>query len=181
MVLPGHLSGGYLATLGLLAITHSAFSHSQLVSLYIIGTIAGEGPDIDLLFYYLQRRTNKNSDIESHRSYITHTPIFWIVFCGLISLVGLFLNSQFIEFIGYVILGGALSHLLFDSLEYGIRWMWPFVNMRFCVRNIDEQQIQGEKGTIPYYWTFITNVYITRWTFYAEIVVTIFTLWLAIY
>jgi hypothetical protein len=54
MVLPGHLAGGYIATTIVLSLLPASiqFSTGQLTTLYIVGILSGEIPDIDLLLFY---------------------------------------------------------------------------------------------------------------------------------
>ncbi|MFA6295551.1 MAG: metal-dependent hydrolase [Candidatus Paceibacterota bacterium] len=180
MVLPGHLSGGYLATYSLLALTHASFSPLQTSILYTIGIIAGEIPDIDLLFFYLEYRKDKIHKIFNHRYYITHTPALWLAISLLTIIFGLIFNSVFTIFIGLTILIGSWSHFVLDSIEYGIRWIWPISNRRFFIRDVPDSYIAGQRrGTFSYYWKYISSVYITRWSFYLEILITIVALLLA--
>ena len=117
MVLPGHLAGGYLATYSLLALTNTSFSPTETNILYLIGIIAGEIPDIDLIFFYFEYKKKKIHKISGHREYITHTPIFWTCISLVAILPGIIFNSNFIFYTGLVILFGTMSHFIFDSIE----------------------------------------------------------------
>ena len=178
MVLPGHLAGGYLATDALLIATHPSFSPEQIITLLIIGTLFGEGPDIDVVLFYLKQRFGKAHTIQSHREYPTHAPILWLLASLIIVLIGYIAHSLFTSYVGWVILCGSWSHFILDSIEFGIAWLWPVLNRRFYLRDIVEPDISTHtKGTPAYYWQFVSKHYFKRVTFYAEIVVTICALW----
>lgn len=177
MVLPGHLAGGYLATRALLSLSHAAFTPTQITALLIIGTLAGDGPDIDLLWFSFKHRILRIEEEDDHREYITHAPIFWLVLSLIIVGIGYLAGSQFTEFIGWAILGGSWSHLIFDSIEYGVIWLWPFSKKRYCLRNVTEPEDLGEQGSIRRYWNYIVRVYPTRITFYAEILIFLIALY----
>lgn len=185
MVLPGHLAGGYIFTKALLAWTHAAFSSSQATALLIIGTLAGELPDIDLLHFYFANRSEFSTE-NNHRHYITHAPIFWLIISLVVALIGLVFQSAFIEYLGWIILGGSWSHLILDSIEDGIMWLWPLSHKKFALRTMpdfDPQEYRGTHriGTIPFYWEYIVNTYIrTRITFYVEVLLTAAAIYIAI-
>ncbi len=134
MVLPGHLSGGYLATTALLGIFHPDFSTNEIITLLIVGTLAGELPDIDLFFFNIKYRHQQANRNDSHRNYITHIPFFWLAISLLVVIIGLIINSQFTEYVGWIILAGTWSHFILDSIEYGIRWFAPISNKRIAIK-----------------------------------------------
>ncbi|MFA6553922.1 MAG: metal-dependent hydrolase [Candidatus Paceibacterota bacterium] len=179
MVLPGHLAGGYLATYGILALSSStagfsSFSPTELSVLFIIGTLAGELPDLDLAWFYLENRNHKHSKVHSHREHITHTPIFWLGISALIAIFGFIFNSSFISFVGLLILAGTWTHFILDSIESGIRWLWPFSNKSFCLikTKIEGPKPNGTVGGFNYYWKYVKSEYLTSVTFYAETFIT---------
>ncbi|MDE1975091.1 MAG: metal-dependent hydrolase [Patescibacteria group bacterium] len=171
MVLPGHLAGGYIVTRALLAWTHAAFSSAQNTALLVIGTIAGELPDIDLAWFYLTNVVNGGSDKDNHRDHVTHAPLFWLTLSLTIVVIGYIIKDIFVQYIGWSVLVGTWSHFILDSIEYGIRWLWPFSNRRFCLREISDVGITATRGSLSYYWQFVTGHYPRRITFYAEILV----------
>jgi len=128
MVLPGHIAGGYLAAEAILLLAHPALPASQLTALLIIGTLAGEAPDIDLIWFYLEHRFNKTVNVEGHRDYVTHAPLVWVIISLIIAVIGMAAHSVFTEYIGWMILAGSMSHFILDSIEYGVTWLWPLTN-----------------------------------------------------
>ncbi|MDB5238727.1 MAG: rane-bound metal-dependent hydrolase [Candidatus Parcubacteria bacterium] len=176
MVLPGHLAGGYLTANAILALAPAtaAFSPTQTLILLAIGTIFGDGPDIDLFIYnFNQKSSRPDADENGHRHYVTHTPIFWLGLSLLIVLGGWIAGSLFTQFVGWMILGGSWTHLLLDSIEFGVRWLWPFSQRRFCLREVEEPVIDQQKGTLAYYRELIAKTAFRNVTFYAEIIITI--------
>jgi len=172
MVLPGHLAGGYLAATALIAVFHPDLSTSQINCLLIIGTLAGELPDIDLIFFNLAHRKNQN--IESHRNYLTHMPLFWILISMIIVSVGFIFNSVFIEYLGWITLAGTWSHLILDSIEYGISWLAPISKKNFAIKkNIHKEDIIYRQGSLLQHFHFITTTYWKTTTIWIEILVSI--------
>jgi len=188
MVLPGHLAGGYLAARAVLFLTHAAFTPAQTAALLTIGTLAGEAPDIDLIFFYFNQRSKTSKKIAEHRDYFTHAPLVWLILSLLIVASGLIFGSAFVQFTGWIILAGTFSHFILDSLEHGIRWLRPFSNKRFALRQTDpEAECAGmgkggataSKGSFKSYWQFMTEPYLKSWTVWLEIAITLAALWAA--
>jgi hypothetical protein len=182
MVLPGHIAGGYLFTRAFLALTHATFSASQTTALLIIGTLAGELPDIDLLRFYLANRSGFSID-HNHRLYATHAPLFWLIVSLIVVALGYIVSSPFVIYLGWIILSGSWGHLILDSIEDGVMWLWPFSRQRFALRNVpdfDAAKYAGKyrPGTFAFYWDYIWTVYIgRRVTFYVEIFITLAAIW----
>ena len=182
MVLPGHLAGGYIATTVVLSLLPASvqFSTDQLTILYIVGILSGEIPDIDLLLFYFLKKKNKDQSKNNHREFITHIPLFWFIISLIIFSLGFLFNSKFIEILALLLLAGTFSHFVFDSIEYGIRWIEPFSKKRLSLfkdspktdtDNVDDTKIII--GSIPYYWNYIKTSYIKSSTIYFEITVVI--------
>ena len=189
MVLPGHIAGGYLAARAVLFLTHATFAPAQATALVITGTLAGELPDIDLIFFYFNQRSASTKKVGEHRDYITHAPLFWLVISLIIVGIGWAAGSAFVRSIGWMILAGTLSHFILDSIEDGVRWLWPFTGRRFFMMKApvaavaipDPAQRETEppsfKSTLMGYWDYITGAYLHKWTFYAEVIITVAGLW----
>lgn len=180
MVLPGHIGGGYIAARLVLFLTHASFSPVQTTILLIIGTLSGEGPDLDVIFFHIIRLVKKSDKKENHRAYITHTPIFWLTLSLAVVIMGYLCGSAFTVTTGWMILAGSWSHLILDSIEYGIRWLWPFSPKRFQLwEEVPHRLMTDDESAIAYYWYWITGPYWREVTSYAEIAVTLTALWLA--
>jgi hypothetical protein len=173
MVLPGHLAGGYLAARGLLAVFHPGFSTAEIDALLIIGTLAGDLPDIDLARWYFEGKGD-------HRKYFTHGPFFWLLISLAIATGGYLSGSVFTEWIGWLILASSWVHLLFDSIEDGVMWLWPWSKKLFLLLRESPRIIvaRAEKVTAPIgsltnHFQYITRVYMRRPTSWVEITITI--------
>ncbi len=180
MVLPGHLGGGYLAARAVLALAPAAaatFSPTQTAALLVIGTLFGDGPDLDLIWYSFKHRILKSAEHDNHRDYATHAPVVWLGISLSVVLAGWLFGSLFTQFAGWMIISGSWAHLLLDSIEYGVMWLWPLSHKRFCIRHIehiiDLEAVEGEEGSIRRYWNFITKKYVHFWSMPLEIVITI--------
>jgi hypothetical protein len=177
MVLPGHLAAGYLITKGLLDLAPGVFSPTQTTVLLIIGTLFGDGPDIDLIWFYF---ANKywHKDKKSHRDYFTHKPIVWLSLSIAVFLVGLAVSSTIVQFLALVILASSCGHFIIDTIEGGVRWLWPFSSKKFeLIKIVDADPLPGMiRGTFPHYLYVLRFVYIKRVSFYLEILVTLIAL-----
>jgi inner membrane protein len=177
MVLPGHLAGGYLVSTALITALHPDFSATQLNILLLIGTLSGELPDIDLLFFNLKNRNKAREEIstsENHRNFITHVPLFWLAISAVIYLLGMLFDSKLTEYIGILILGGTLSHFIFDSIEYGITWLAPWSKKRFAISDkMPKEDNTDRPGSIKQYFHFIIKSYWKTYTIWCELVVTL--------
>lgn len=163
-----------------LFLSPAVFSPSEMTALIAIGTLAGEAPDVDLLFFYFnQKYGHASKKKESHRSYTTHAPAFWLLVSLFIVGAGSLADSGFTVMLGWLILAGTWSHFLLDSIEYGIRWLWPFSNRRLCLRQVVEVEIDAPKGTLRFYRKELTAVYFKNVTFYLEIAIVLAALWVA--
>lgn len=189
MVLPGHLAGGYLATTALISLTGWSFSINELNTLYIIGALAGEIPDIDLFAFYFENKFKTQSKEENgdkshtHRKYFTHTPLFWIIASLSISILGMLFSSIFTFAIGLVILVGTMSHFILDSIDYGITWLKPFSQKRFSIfpmETIVKHSPNEIVGSLSYYWNYLKSTYLKQATFYAEFLITVIALYFLI-
>lgn len=185
MVLPGHLAGGYLATLAVLGIAGvgagvgaagSGLSHEQLNALLVIGTLAGDLPDIDLIRLTIEERLG-TIKVKSHREYFTHAAAFWMIIGLVVIGAGFIFGSVFTKYLGLILWAGTWSHLIFDSIEDGVMWLWPFSKKRYSLLMRTYQAIDGGPHSITYYWNFITREYPRYWTFYAEVLVTVVAIW----
>jgi len=176
MVLPGHLSGGYLATGAVLSLFSLPLSSAEINALYIIGTIAGEIPDIDLFAFYFEKKKDSHSSNDTHREYLTHTPFFWLIFSSIISLFGLIFSSSFVMILGLIVFVGTISHFILDSIDYGIVWFSPFYKKRFAIFEMKPIEVKSENeviGSLSYYWNYLQSAYLKQVTFYAEVLITI--------
>lgn len=174
MVLPGHLSGGFLTTAALLSVLNPSFSQGELTTLFVIGTLSGDFPDIDLFFFSLHSKFFNKTSAKDHRDYVTHTPIVWFFISAFISILGVLFSSAFLEYLGLTILCGSWSHLMFDSIEYGVMWLWPLNRTRYKIfKKTPKDTVTAKPGSMLSYIQFIKGAYLHTWTFWAELIVTV--------
>ena len=182
MVLPGHIAGGYLVAEALIALTNPGIvlTGNEVLALTLIGTIAGEFPDIDLFRFTAEEKSGKRK-VENHREYVTHAPIFWLLFSTLICGIGLLTDSLFMTYLGIFVLGGAWSHLFLDSIEYGVRWFWPYSNKRFAMmKDGPAHKVTKKPGTLKAHWEYISTTYLKTWTIWAELALTLIAIVIAL-
>ncbi|MFH2104880.1 MAG: metal-dependent hydrolase [Parcubacteria group bacterium] len=125
-----HAPAGFIAAYITRKIWRRGLSRRQTSWLYFIGTLGGILPDIDTLYYYLV------DSHFSHRELITHTPILYIVICAILYLLGYLLKKKFIRAFSLVIFFATLSHLMLDSFNSGIGWLYPGTDLIFGLLGI---------------------------------------------
>lgn len=130
MLLPGHLAGGYLAARVYLKLSHLALTSHQTSLLLWLGVLAGILPDFDWLRMFWAAKSFKPKDTTIHRRYFSHLPLFWVAVCVILYVLAqtIFMRAAVIVFFLAV-----MSHMLFDSLEFGLMWLWPFKKECYAV------------------------------------------------
>jgi membrane-bound metal-dependent hydrolase YbcI (DUF457 family) len=163
MVLPGHLAAGFITTTALIAGIHPDLSSAQIQMLVVFGTLAGDLPDIDVAYHMLNKHTTEPKDLGDHRYYMTHAPLFWLI----VGLTIFFLSdSVFMQTIGILTWLCSWSHLLCDSIEHGVMWLWPLSKKRFALRKVPETL----PGACDSFWNCLFKTYFKTVTFYIEII-----------
>lgn len=183
MVLPGHLAAGYLATQGVLHFLPGVFDPSQTLVLTIFGTLAGDLPDLDLVLYFFHKKINPKITYD-HRYYPSHTPLFWLVIFANLLFYNLLFGNFFGIILAFLVLAGSLSHLIFDSIEYGVIWLWPFSDKRYKLfqKIPSDNNTSKPKSLFGLWWKFIKGPYLRTKTVWVEVILTIlaFVYWLSI-
>ncbi len=164
MLPPGHIAAGYIIGRAVAAYANASPEYEHLLA--FLGIVAGVIPDIDFIPFFFKHKSFKLKRGDSHRNYITHAPLVWF----LLGISIYFLNySSLVRYIGIVLWFGTWSHFLGDSLEYGIRWFWPFRNRYYSALPAPSADtIEYEEGTIAFYWKYIRGVYFRSWTTWLE-------------
>ncbi|HYV33736.1 MAG TPA: metal-dependent hydrolase, partial [Candidatus Limnocylindria bacterium] len=100
----------------------------------------------------------------SHRRFLTHTPVFGLVI-GLTMYV--LSNSLYGKYFALVFLAAFASHMVVDSIELGIMWLWPFSKKQYFLfdANTDSQPYMNE-NLLMFYVKMFRNVYMRMKTFY---------------
>ena len=161
MVLPGHIAAGDLTTYTVLAVTSYALTPDQHLLLLLAGTALGDAPDIDILYYFLKRKAVGPSGLSKHRTYITHTPLLWL----LLGLIIFFCSTNdFGRTLGLLVWLCPWSHLLCDSISTGVMWLWPFSKKQYA--------LYSEKISIFSNWRGLFRHYITTPLAWVEISLT---------
>ena len=169
MILPGHLSAGYLVAKAVLAV-HPEISVSEVGKLTLLGTFSGLAPDLDLIYYFFKIRSFRFQPDSTHRYYITHTPFFWILAGVLI----FFITGNNVA--ALIVSLAALSHIFFDSFDsgHGLMWFWPFSTKKFLFLNPIENNPKAD--SLSRYYFLLIKEYTKHVTFYLEVIITIFAL-----
>lgn len=169
MMPPGHAAAGYLSAALAIKISHLPLSGAETNALLAWGVFFGVIPDIDLVPFFITRRSFRLKADDSHRKYITHAPLAWLI----ASLAVFFLAaSPFYKAFGLVMLFSSWSHFIGDGIEHGIMWLWPFSKDLLPLKKSvpDETRFAGEK--LPrYYWSLLTKMYAKSATVWLEVII----------
>lgn len=167
MLSPGHIAGGYLVAYSLIKITQPQFLQGELDQLMWYGMFFAFAPDLDMFFAFLKQGTCKIQEKYNHRKFYSHMPLVWL-FAGVAVMA--FSQNLFGLYIGLLVWLASWIHFLFDSLQYGIMWLFPFSKRLFSVKDTCLKIEITEKRFFPYWRAFLKN-YATRFrlTFLCEI------------
>jgi len=176
MLAPGHLAASYLASKIFLKIIKPELNNSEIDNLILWGIIFGVAPDLDLSYntFHPKKKTVNLSDCqdnESHRRHFTHAPLVWLLASIFIFIWGLITGSSFILFLSLLIWLCSWLHFGLDSLEDGIRWLWPFNKKFFRIKKISIIAENKKSAFLKDLSRFLKN-YTKKFklTFYLEIV-----------
>lgn len=150
-MITAHLPAGYC-----LASVFGPKSRAVMVAA-LVGAVL---PDADVAMFYLVDA----GSIHHHR-YWPHIPLFW-AFAALIALP-LLSRTTYLR-AGIAFFAGVLLHLVLDTLNGGILWLYPFDDRLITLIEVPATQA---------HWILS---FILHWTFLAEIAIWIAaaTLWL---
>lgn len=167
MLPPGHIAGGYLVTYSLIKIFQPQFSQAEINQLFWYGMFFAFAPDLDMFFSFLRQKSFTIQRKHNHRKLYSHTPIVWF-FIG--CMVMLLSRNIFTVYVGLLVWLSSWSHFLFDSLQHGIMWLFPFSKRLFSLKDTGVELEIFEKGFFSYWMAFVKN-YTTRFklTFLCEV------------
>lgn len=150
MLPPGHASAGYIVALGVVSFFHLPPNDPSTHVFLWLGFLFGALPDLDMFFAFFKTRSWViQNDKQSHRAYVTHTPIFWLCVA---SLAG-GLTHSFVIF--FITLCAPLSHLLLDSIQDEIRWLWPLSKKPFRMVSSKEDLALPKERFFGYWIKFL--------------------------
>jgi hypothetical protein len=176
MLAPGHLAAGYLTAKIALKIIKPELDPGEFDNLLLWGAIFSAAPDLDLSYNTLhpKKKTVNFADCkdkDSHRGHFTHAPLVWLAVGLLLFFWGISINSLFLVFLSLLFWLCSWVHFALDSLEDGIRWLWPFNKRFFRVKNLEiipENIAGGFLKQLGYFLKHYTKKF--KLTFYLEIV-----------
>lgn len=154
MILPAHISGGYLA----LNIVNKIYPNLGLSTngLMVAGLVGSVLPDIDFVFFKY---------VKDHHNSWVHAPLFWIAIYLVIFTLGLIIKNQVIKDYSTALIIGILTHLFLDWFSgrtAGIRIFYPFSEQVFSL-----YPLNPKKGEVPTS-IFPNKEYIEFFKFYAQ-------------
>jgi|SRR6185503_5398338 len=170
MLPPGHTAGGYLVAKAVTKFLPYQFTREQLRKLYWLGMFMGFVPDLDMFYaFYKSGSFTIDRLTTDHRTYLTHTPLPWLVL-GLLIFTSA--KSKYAKAVGIIIWLGAWSHLVLDSLEHGVRWLWPLTDKLYAIKPTVHSLIDIQTSDFFPYWIHFVSWYLSHSiTFYFEIII----------
>lgn len=145
----GHLPLGYVVSQR--PIRHEAKNSGSIPTRYRVAILCFFSlfPDIDLFFTYFFNAS------ESHRNFITHTPIFYLMIWAILAFIAKKTKKKNLRAIADLAIAGVfLGHLLPDSLNAGILWLWPLSDRLFGLRSFFPNGLSfaGMSGQTLVFW-----------------------------
>lgn len=170
MLPPGHVAAGFLVAETILKITKPDLPALQLHQLLYWGMFFSFVPDLDSFISFAKEKSFavRDPDKNDHRNFISHAPVIWLI--GGLSIY-FFSGSEYFKILGLLLWLCSWSHFIFDSIEPGIMWLWPFSKKRYYL--IPAERIRISEPTFLGYWIIFLKAYTRRVTFYCEIAVLI--------
>jgi hypothetical protein len=170
MLPPGHIAGGYLVSRVLQKLVPYSFTNKQKKWLSAAGAFFGFMPDLDFFyaFFKIKSFTIDVHEID-HRTFITHTPLPWLVL-GLLIFASA--KKPFTKAMGLMLWLGTWSHFALDSIEHGVRWLWPLNSNLYSVTSVSER-IEHTGGFWSFWWNVVLWYGHNSVTFYFEILIII--------
>ncbi len=173
MLPTGHVAAGYLTAAAILKFTNPGFSESEVGCILWFGVFFGFAPDLDIIYFFIKHKTmlvsGKDSKEDSHRKYLSHAPVLWLIPA---LLVVLFAPSLYWKYVGLLFWLGSWSHFVLDSIDYGIMWLWPFSNQVYALKNRGVKLQVTETGLFTHSIGFL-KLYSRRASFYLEVCIII--------
>ncbi len=170
MLPPGHIAGGYLASRAALYLSGVSLAPHEETLLIGICMASAFAPDLDMLYGFAKSRSlTATKEKGSHRQFATHTPLVWLV-ASLAVMVAA--PSAMWKFGGAMVLIGSWSHLMLDSVQYGIRWLWPLSNRLYAIRDTGVEYDLPQKPFFVFWLHFCAEYWrVFRLTFVLELIV----------
>jgi membrane-bound metal-dependent hydrolase YbcI (DUF457 family) len=172
MLPPGHIAAGYLTSYLFLEIVYPPLNSLAIKELLLLGAFFGVLPDLDFFYSFFQNQSLRVGEGKNnHRYFYTHAPIFWLTVGLLIYFLS---DSLFFRCLGLLLWLCSWSHFLFDSFDYGIRWLWPWSNKFYAIQN-KQVEFQVSGGNFFHYWVNFIWLYAknSRITFVLELLMII--------
>ena len=171
MLPPGHVAAGYLTAKALLKIIAPNLPSDQMQDLVWWGVFWSFAPDLDNFVAFLKVKSfyyNKK-DNSIHRQFYSHIPLLWLI-------IGLgiyfFSTETYWKIFGLMLWVGSWTHFVLDSIEYGVMWLWPVNKELWALKDRGvKKQIDGD--SFKTYWLTYLKYYLSRLTFYCEVVIII--------
>jgi membrane-bound metal-dependent hydrolase YbcI (DUF457 family) len=175
MLPPGHVAAGFLTAKALLNIAQPELPQHQLTELIWWGMFFSFAPDLDNFVAYAKIKSwwyKRGMDGSMHRQFYSHVPLIWLIPSLIIYFVA---ESEYVKYVGLMMLVGSFSHFILDSIEFGVPWLWPFNKEVWALKDRGVRRSIEANGFFEYWWKMVW-AYTKRWTFYAEIIILIITL-----
>lgn len=154
MMLPAHISGGYLA----MNLVNKLNPNLGIGSggLLIAGMIGAVLPDVDFIFFKY---------VKDHHYSWPHSPLFWVAIYFVTFSIGVILKNQAVKNYSTALLIGVLTHLFldwFNGRTGGIRIFYPFSEKVYSLFPLNPQK--GEVSPLP----FPSKEWIEFFKFYSQ-------------
>ncbi len=107
---------------------YALFSGDVTTNLFVLFLIGNVIPDFD---YVILNFLPEKYKLRNHRDFFTHWPVVWL-FCIFIAM---FLKNDFFLWFSM----GGLSHLVLDTVDWGVAWLVPIKNGKISLLSLQNQ------------------------------------------
>jgi hypothetical protein len=153
MLPPGHIAAGYLVAEALLRVSGVALTDTQTRILLFLGVLFGFAPDLDMFYGFAKKHvwTASNTTFD-HRQFLSHVPVLWLIAgLGVYALA----SGPFVQYIGLLLWLAPWTHFMLDSIQSGVRWLWPFSNKSFALVEPGMTYMNGERRFFKFWEGFV--------------------------
>ena len=153
----GHIPAGYI--FGKYLIRKNPKSNETAKLVIVAGVLGAVAPDMDMLYFYLidNRQTH-------HHLYWSHYPIVWFT---------LFLATFILHktryfgvrtYLGLLFCGGAIAHLILDTVVGDVWWFAPFYNEPFSMFEVPAVYKPWWLNFLLH-WSFVLEISLYYWAY----------------
>jgi inner membrane protein len=116
------------------------------------GILGGIFPDLDLIYQFFF-----DPFVDSHHSYVTHLPVFWLAAWCVLFCIGTGLRNRSFIALSTIFCLSAGLHLALDTLTGVIYWFYPISGKGLNLFKVADVHVWWVHNYM-YHWTFLFEI-----------------------